>query len=120
LTQLSYIRKFRPKRFPQNRLHQIENFWLTLSTLLGRHEKALKIATVVILVALYNCYFFGAVAYYIQYKVGMEGLRLSKEVLRIKKPPQPTPLSLSDFSRYNIPKRGKMNKKYTKWPQINA
>lgn len=53
-------------------MDKIENFWLSFGQLFNENEKyqkVVKIFGLVLLVVLYNCYFFGAVSYYVQYKV---------------------------------------------------
>ena len=51
-------------------MDKIENFWAAVGQFLQKHERIWKILGLVVLVVLYNCYFFGAVAFYVQYKVG--------------------------------------------------
>jgi hypothetical protein len=50
-------------------MDKIENFWALIEQFFEKNDRTFKIFGRVILAVLYNVYFFGAVAYYIQYKV---------------------------------------------------
>lgn len=50
-------------------MDKIENFWRSVGYFAAKYQKVFKIFGLVLIVVLYNCYFFGAVSYYVQYKV---------------------------------------------------
>ena len=54
---------------PSAVMDKIEKFWITLALFCNTHQRIFKIVGLAVTALLYNCYFFGAVAYYIQYKV---------------------------------------------------
>ena len=54
---------------PSAIMDKIEKFWITLAAFFSTHQRIFKIVGLAVIAFLYNCYFFGAVAYFIQYKV---------------------------------------------------
>jgi len=54
---------------PSAFMDRLEGFRASLSLAVQKRQKLLKLLSLIVLTILYNCYFFGAVSYYIQYKV---------------------------------------------------
>lgn len=50
-------------------MDKIEQFWISVALFLQIHQRPIKLVSIAVLVFLYNCYFFGAIAYFVQYKV---------------------------------------------------
>ena len=54
---------------PSAFMDKIEGFWSSLSQAFEKRQKLLKVLGLIVAAVLYNVYFFGAVSYFIQYKV---------------------------------------------------
>ena len=55
-------------------MDKIEQFWVSVALFFQTHQRPFKLVTIAVLAFLYNCYFFGAIAYFVQYKVRSKNL----------------------------------------------